>query len=66
MKVTAALAPVVERPRRQTGCLLRTTTVAPKASSASAKVCGSGTEAVTSPGRTATAYPVPSLPTRFW
>ena len=38
------------------GRLLHATTVAPSASSASASVCGSGTKAVTSPGRTAKAY----------
>ena len=45
-----------EAPKPQAGRLLRATTVAPSASSTSASVCGSGTEAATSPRRTATAY----------
>ena len=44
----------------------RATTVAPKASSASANVCGSGTEAATSPGRTATAYNALTLAVSPW
>ena len=43
-----------EASKPQRGRLLRATTVAPNASSASASVCGSGTRAATSPGRTAT------------
>ena len=55
-----------EAPKPQAGRLLRATTVAPSASSASASVCGSGTGAATSPGRTATAYNALVLPPKVW
>ncbi|MDH5341127.1 MAG: hypothetical protein OEW22_15190, partial [Rubrivivax sp.] len=56
----------LEASKPQGDRLLRAATVAPNASSINASVCGSGTEAATSPGRTATACNPKFLPLAFW